>query len=122
MIILENATYDCIKVSLDGNVSANQLHCFASWHEVVKLVKKSLCSNGAAFTNNTTEVVLVAAPPHPTMRSVRLINIYNADTATQVVTMKVVKDGVDYLLRKASIEKGETMFYVDGSGWGITQK
>jgi hypothetical protein len=48
-------------------------------------------SNGA--TNNTTPVTIVAAPSSGVYRQVKWINVYNADTASATVTIKLVTSG-----------------------------
>jgi autotransporter-associated beta strand protein len=73
--------------------------------------------------NNTTDVTIVDAPAiQGRIRNVQTIQIYNADTATSSVTVKIDDSGTETILVKQSIRAGETLQYEDGTGWTLTQQ
>ena len=48
----------------------------------------------------------------------QLVNI-NADTVAAIVTVKFDANGTEYPLVKMTLASGETLEYVDGSGWSV---
>lgn len=117
MIVLSETT-DKIDVVLAGSVTTNQLRCFASWRD--RTSTTFAAGRTPINTNNTTDVTIVAAPAASTQRIVDLINIYNADTVAQTVTVKVDVNGTEYELVKMLLNPGETLSYIEGAGWSRT--
>lgn len=75
---------------------------------------------GATITdlNGTTDVDLAAAPASG-VRAVKSVFVYNRDTAAVTVTIKADASGTDRTLFKATLQAGEQLSYVDGSGWSV---
>jgi len=63
--------------------------------------------------NGTTNVTVVEAPSSGVVRTVRLINIYNADTAAVTVYVVYKVSTSEYILCKVSVAAGETLLYDD---------
>jgi len=61
--------------------------------------------------NGTTPVTIVSAPASGAVRTIRLVNIYNADTASVTVTMRLNNNGTARVLAKATLAAGETFIY-----------
>ena len=117
MIILSNTT-DNLQVVLAGNVSANQLQCVSSWRDITTTAYTP--GRTVINTNNTTDVNVVAAPAASTQRVVDLVNIYNNDTANATVTVKLDDNGTEYILWKGVISPMQTLSYVEGAGFTLS--
>lgn len=113
MIVLTEAT-DNLQAVLGGSVTTNQMRCFASWRDVTT----TLYTPGRTVTNtnNTTDVNVVPAPSSA-QRVVDFVSIYNADTVAQTLTVKFDANGTEYTLWSGALASGESLQYVDGSGW-----
>lgn len=61
--------------------------------------------------NGTSSVTLVAAPGSGVSRTVRLISLYNADTASVTVSVRYTNSGNHRLLAKVTLAAGEAFVY-----------
>lgn len=79
-------TNDRLQIVLNGNVTTNQLQCFTSY----KIFTSTTTTDGkvAINTNNTTDVNLAGPPSSGETFDIQNINIYNADTSAQTLTIK----------------------------------
>ncbi len=116
MLILSQTT-DNLQVVLAGAVTTNQLNCFASWRDVT--TTDYTPGRSVINTNNTTDVDAVAGPAASTQRVVDFVSVYNADTAAAIVTVKFDANGTEYPIVKVTLAAGETLEYVEGSGWSV---
>lgn len=116
MLIL-TATTDNLQAVLGGSVTANQLQCVASWRDVTTSAYTP--GRTLALTNNTTDVNIVPAPASSTQRVVDYLSIYNADTASATVTVKLDANGTEYVLFRAIIGAGERIEYQEGLGFRV---
>ena len=116
MIVLSETT-DNLQAVLAGAITTNQLNCFASWRDVT--TTDYTPGRSVINTNSTTDVNVVAAPAASTQRVVDFISIFNADTVAAIVTVKFDANGTEYPLVKMTLAAGETLEYVDGSGWSV---
>jgi hypothetical protein len=114
MIILSNTT-DTIKAVLSGNVTTNQLQCFASYRDITTSTFNS--DRSVILTNNTTAVNVVSAPSASTQRVIDYISIYNNDTVTQTVTVTLDANATGYRLYRVALLTLEKLEYNDTSGW-----
>jgi hypothetical protein len=114
MLVL-STTNDKIQVVLGGAVTTNQLQCFASYRDRTSTTFSAGQNN--LNTNNTTDVDLVAAPAASTQRLVDYLSIYNNDTVTQTVTVKLDVSGTERILHKASLATGAMLCFVEGEGF-----
>ena len=72
--------------------------------------------------NGTTPVTLVAAPESGVARTVRLLSIYNADTASVTVSVRYTNGANHRLLAKVTLGVGETFVYEEAVVLDSTSK
>jgi hypothetical protein len=114
MIILSAQT-DNLQVVLGGNVTSNQLHCFAAWRD--RTDNTFIAGRTVSVTNNTTDVNIVSAPGASTQRLIDYLSVYNADTVASTITIKLDANGVEYILFKGLLAIGERLEYTDKNGF-----
>lgn len=114
MIVL-SATTDAIEAVLGGTVTTNQMQCVSVWRDVT--TTDYTPGRTVINTNNTSAVDVVTGPAGSTQRVIDLINIYNNDTVPQRLTISFDANGTEYILWKGSLASGESVQYVDGTGW-----
>lgn len=69
--------------------------------------------------NGSTTVTALSAPAASTTRQVAYMTVYNADTATRIITVKKDISGTEYIVIKASLVAGATLEYSRENGWTI---
>lgn len=108
-------TNDKLQIVLGGAVTTNQLQCFASY----KIYTSTTTSDGkvAINTNSTTDVDLAGAPSSGETYDIQNINIYNADTVSATVTIKLDVSGTETILYKAVLGVGGVISWTAESGW-----
>jgi hypothetical protein len=114
MIRLDNTTRT-LQALLSGSVTTNQLNTTTSYSDAT-----SSTFTGATTvinTNNTTAVTLAAAPSAGIVRTIDSVNVFNADTVSQTVTVRYNDNGTFYPLIRTTLLTGETLIYTHGSGW-----
>lgn len=116
MIILSEIT-DKLQIVLGGSVTTNQLQCMTSWRD--RTSTTFVAGRTVVNTNNTTDVDLAAAPAVSTQRVIDYISIYNNDTVTQTVTIKLDANGTDYILFKVALAATEKIEYQEGQGFKV---
>lgn len=72
-----------------------------------------------ATLNDTTDVDICAAPGQNAVRNIDTVTIYNADTVSQTVTVKIDDGGTDTILVKAVLAAGASLTYGDSPGWQV---
>ncbi len=117
MLILTETT-DTLQVALGGTVTTNQLRCVASWRDITTTAYTP--GRTVTNTNNTTDVNLVGSPASSTQRVVDMLNIYNADTAAQTVTIKFDANGTEYILWSGVVASGGRVTYNEGVGFALS--
>ena len=70
-------------------------------------------------SNGTTAVTICSAPSASTIRDIDMVSVLNTDTASQVVTIKLVDTSTDYLLSTVTLLVGEKLTYTHGSAWQV---
>jgi hypothetical protein len=114
MIVLSETT-DNLQVALGGSVTTNQLQCLTSWRD--RTSTTFVAGRTVINTNNTTDVTIAAAPAASTQRIIDLISIYNNDTVSQTVTVKLDANATEYIFYKGILAAGETLSYTDSEGF-----
>lgn len=114
MLILSNTT-DSIEVVLGGTVTTTQLLCVSSFRDITTSAYTP--NRTVIATNNATPISAVAAPAASTQRVIDLVSVFNTDTVAQTVTIKYNANGTKYTLWSASLDTGESVQFVEGSGW-----
>lgn len=69
-----------------------------------------------------TTVTALSAPAASTNRQVSYMTVYNADTATRIITVKKDVSGTEYIVIKASLVAGATLEYSRENGWTIVSQ
>lgn len=116
MIVLTETT-DNIQVVLGGAITISQLRCYASYRDITTSIY--LPGRNAVNTNSTTDVNLVPAPGSNTQRVVDTIIIFNQDTASTTVTLKLDANGTEFILITVTLAPNERLEYVDGKGFSV---
>lgn len=71
-------------------------------------------------TNGVTTTDILAAPAASTQRKVNSINLYNADSASAVVTIQINDNSTLYpVLSAVTVVAGATLQYTDRNGWSV---
>jgi hypothetical protein len=116
MLIL-SATTDKIQVVLGGNVTTNQLKCYASYNDTT--TTSITPGRNATLTNNTTAVDLVASPSSSTQRVISYLSVYNSDTASATVNVNLVSSSTSYSVFITTLSTGEKLEYQQGEGFRV---
>jgi hypothetical protein len=116
MIVL-STTNDNLLAVLGGTVTTNQLQCFTSWRDRTSTTYAA--DRTVVNTNNTTDVIIAAAPAASTQRIVDFISVFNTDTVNAEVTIKFNLSGTDYILFKTTLASGEKLEYQEGHGFKV---
>jgi hypothetical protein len=105
------------EVYLGGAVAANQLPIYASYVDHTA----SAATPGASDTqtNGVTAVTAVAAPAASTQRQVKMLSIYNADTAAVTIYFRLNNNSTYRILRKCTLAPGETWVYTPETGFKV---
>lgn len=70
-------------------------------------------------TSGATAVDVVAAPGASKQRKIKILTLWNADTATVVATVRLNDGGTTRIVYRASLATGEQLAYVDGVGFAV---
>jgi len=116
MLILSTTT-DSLEVILAGAITTNQLDCVASYRETTTTTFAPLTAD--ASTNNTTAVTLVSAPSASTQRVIDEVSIFNGDTSSETVTVRLNRNGTFRTLFLATLAPNEKIQYSDKNGWQV---
>lgn len=115
-MILLDATTKSLQVLLGGVVTTNELVYVAGYADLSATGTTLGESDG--LTNGATAVTPVAAPAASTVRKVTFLNIYNIDTASATVTVRVNNNGTFRTLAKVTLAAGYTLV-MNNNGWGV---
>ncbi|HSX30987.1 MAG TPA: hypothetical protein VLE99_03660 [Candidatus Saccharimonadales bacterium] len=111
-----DATTKSIQVSLAGTVATRQLPCVTSWADMT--TSSFTPGSSDTQTNNTTAVTVVAAPASSTQRQVKLMSIYNADTANAVVTVALNNNSTLRTMVSVTLKVGQTLQFAENA-WSV---
>ena len=114
MIILQTTT-DILEVLLGGAITTNQLACVSSWRDITTTGYTP--GRTVIATNGATAVSAVEAPSSLTQRLIDLINIENADTVAQTVTVRYNLNGSFYKIYQVVLQPNETAQFTNKGGW-----
>lgn len=114
MLVL-NTTTRTIQVVLAGTVATRQLPITAAFRDINST--DYIPGPTALLTNNTTPVDAIPAPASGTQRVIDYLSIYNDDTVTHTVSVRLNDNGTTYLMVKHQLAVGERLEYVDGQGF-----
>lgn len=111
-------TNDKIQVVLGGAVTTNQLQCLCTY----KVYTTTTTTDGkvAINTNNTTDVDLAGAPSSGQTYDIQNINIFNKDTVSATVTVKLDVSGTETILYKGVVGVNDVISWTAEGGWKNT--
>ncbi len=111
-------TNDKLQVVLGSAITTNQLQCMTSY----KVYTSTTTSDGkvAINTNSTTDVDLAGAPASGETYDITNINIYNNDTVSATVTVKLDVSGTETILFKGIVGVGDVISWTAEAGWKNT--
>jgi len=111
-------TNDKLQIVLSGAVTTNQLQCLTSY----KIFTTSATTDGklAVNTNNTTDVDLAGAPSSGEVYDIQNINIFNNDTVSATVTVKLDVSGTETILYKGVVGVNDVISWSGEGGWQNT--
>lgn len=111
-------TNDKLQIVLGGAITTNQLQCLTTY----KIFTSTTTTDGklAVNTNNTTDVDLAGAPASGETYDIQNINVYNRDTVTANVTIKLDVSGTETILYKGNVGTGEVLSWSAEGGWKNT--
>ena len=103
-----------IEVVLAAAVATTQLPIVANWVDVVT-TDQSVSAFGASdlTTSGATAVTVVAAPQANHTRTLKSLSVYNADTASAIVTARLNNGVSTRILVKITLGVGSTLEYVE---------
>ena len=116
MIILDK-TNKKIEMLLAGAVAGTQLP--ATSHFVDVADNYYAPESYDTISNSTTAVPIVFSPAEGVKRQVKFMTIYNADSATATVTVRLVNNVTNRILVKIDLQPASTLIYTDGEGFRV---
>jgi hypothetical protein len=114
MIVLDS-TLRKLEIVLAGAITTNQLPFVATYQD--STVAPAATNQGAS--NSTTAVTLVAAPASGVQRRLKYLSIYNADTVSAAVTVRLNDNATLRTLVNIALPSGSTLSFVHGAGWSV---
>lgn len=116
MITLSNTLYTC-QIILGGAITTNQLEYSGSYIEISRDRLDSFVTFSGQ-TNSATAVTMVAAPIAGNKRLIRDLHVYNADTVSATVTIRLnYNSGTFRRLCVVVLTAGQSLIYTSESGF-----
>ena len=113
MIILSGPNKS-IEALLGGAVATNQLPIVANWVDVTTADQSVFAFGESDLTTSGATVVTVVAPPQAShTRTLKSMSIYNADTTSATVTVRLNNGISTRILVKITLGVGSTLEYVE---------
>lgn len=109
---------DKLQIVLGGNVTTYQLQCLTTYK--VYTATTTVDGKVAINTNNTTDVDLAGAPSSGETYDIQNINVYNRDTVSATVTIKLDVSGTETILYKGVVGVNDVISWTAESGWKNT--
>lgn len=111
-------TNDKLQIVLGGAITTNQLQCLTTY----KIYTTTTTTDGklAVNTNNTTDVDLAGPPSSGETYDIQNINIYNNDTVSATVIIKLDVSGTETKLYSATVGTNEVLSWSAEGGWKNT--
>jgi hypothetical protein len=100
-----------------GSTPGTQFPWTSSYIDITPTASVAGSQNGA--TNSLTAVTTVSAPAVSDNRQVKMLSVYNADTATRDVTVRENDNGTTRIVHTISLGVGETLLYTDTRGFSV---
>ena len=116
MIILD-ATNESLEVVLGGAAATTNPDFTAHYVDVTSTT--FVPGNNHGVTNGTTPATAAAAPGSSTQRQIKLLTVYNVDTASVTLTVQANFNGTVRKLWVGTLASGEAMLYTDTLGFEV---
>lgn len=113
MLILSQ-TSDTLQIVLAGAVATNELEITAHWREITT-APTFVAGRTPSFTNGTTPVD-IATNPGPGKIVLDYVSVYNSDTTSATVTLRLNDDGTIYRIATVTLGVGERLEYSNDRG------
>lgn len=115
-----DTTTKSLEVVLSATVTTNQLPFVAGYVDIsqANLVLTAVQESDGT-TNNTTAVTLLSAPAASTSRQLKYLSIYNADTVSATVTVRVNNNSTTRTTWKGTLAAGDVLLFDDGRGFYV---
>lgn len=118
MILLDSS--DTLEVLLAGAITTSQGVLYAAYADIASDGSTFAPGSASGATNSTTAVTWVGSPASGQVRQIKYLSLYNADTASMTVTVRVVDNATNRILIKTTLAAGARLEFVDGAGFGTT--
>lgn len=104
-----------LEIVLGAAVAANQLPLVAVYSDQTPTTFTPASNDGQS--NGVTAVTLVPAPAASTQRRIHSLSIWNADTQSVTVTVRLNNNSTMRIIIKVALAVGDSLTYEAQSGW-----
>lgn len=118
MIRLDSTTKK-LQAVLGGAITTNQLQCVVSFFDENPQGEDTSGASKETNTNSTTDVDICSAPAQNFVRNIDTLSVYNKDTVSATVTVKIDDGVTETILKKVILATQETLSYDHESGWSV---
>lgn len=117
MIVLNtpNRSIECV---LSGAVTANQLPFVVHYINVGRDGQEAFNSTNGA-TNSTSTVTILGAPVSGGRRTIQSLSVFNADTASATITIRLNDNGTLRSIGVITLSIGDHLVYTSAAGWFV---
>lgn len=114
MKIVLDSTLKSVEIALSGAVVSTQLPVTGSYVDVDQVTFGiTAASEIDTATNNTTAVTVVSAPALGKSRQIKLLTVYNVDTAAATVTLSINNNSTLRTILKVTLSVGDNLIITD---------
>lgn len=110
-----DATTKTIELILGAAATTNAMPVTVDYVDLTTTT--TLAGSSDTQSNGTTAVTIVAAPAASTQRKVNALTVFNADTASKVVTIRLNNNATLRNIISVTLQVGDTIGYSDTGGW-----
>lgn len=107
-----------LQIGFDTSVSAG-VACVVSFVDTNNEGNPTAGGTQATSGAGIADLDICAAPRQSFVRNIDTVTIFNPDSATHVLTIKIDDGGTDTILLKQSLAQNKTLAYGDSSGWQV---
>ena len=113
-----NSVNRSIEFVLGGSITTNQLPFVCQY---CNTTREGLQHDNTALgiSNNTTAVTILSAPGAGQKREIKSLSVYNADTASATVTVRLNDNATLRSIVVVTILTGEHLLFTTASGWFV---
>jgi hypothetical protein len=113
-MILDSVTKS-LELLLGAAATANAMPVVVDYVDMTTTT--TLSGSSDTQSNGTTVVTILAAPAASTQRKVNSISVYNADTVSSTVTIRLNNNTTLRNLISVTLQVGDTIGFTDVNGW-----